>query len=173
MLCLHISNNTQIKVRNLPNTEATAIAWNGPISSCFCDVTIIGTSLVNQPRGHWLDFCRITQMRKCKLAIWTLFQLLSLIPVARCILSWLVQNFVVIDWVHLWAHFKFWSTFKLNQNVVSGTGAWNAVGPPRPGTQACHPVAGSSQAQHEEWLVGFKAFECTNMPEAECLSVAT
>ena len=48
--------------------------WNGPISSCVCDVTIIGTSWVNQPGGHWLNFCRIMQLCNCKLVFWTLFQ---------------------------------------------------------------------------------------------------
>ena len=49
--------------------------WNGPISSRVCDVTIIGTSWVDQPRGHWLNFCLISQISKCKLIFWTLFQL--------------------------------------------------------------------------------------------------
>ena len=51
--------------------------WNGPISSRVCDVTIIGTSRVDQPRGHWLNFCLISQISKCKSIFWTLFQLLS------------------------------------------------------------------------------------------------
>ena len=66
------SNKSKKSVENVSDSN-----WNGPISSCVCDVTIIRTSWVNQPRGYWFNFYRITQIRKCKLVFWTLFQSLS------------------------------------------------------------------------------------------------
>ena len=66
------SNESQKSAENGSDSK-----WNGSISSRACDVTIIGTSRVDQPRGHWLNFCLIWQIRKWKLVFWTLFQLLS------------------------------------------------------------------------------------------------
>ena len=44
-------------------------------------------------------------------------------------LSWRVQNFVVVGWVHLkLEHCKFWSNFEFDRNIVSGTGTWWFVG---------------------------------------------
>ena len=38
-------------------------------------------------------------------------------------LSWRVQNFVVVGWVHFkLEHCKFWSIFEFDRNIVSGTG---------------------------------------------------
>ena len=42
------------------------------------DIIIIAlTSQVDQPWEHWLKLCWISQIHKCKLVFWTLFQLLS------------------------------------------------------------------------------------------------
>ena len=42
-------------------------------------------------------------------------------------LSWHVQNFIVIGWAHFKPeHYKFWSNFKFDRNIINGTGAWSA-----------------------------------------------
>ena len=100
--------------------------YDAHVTSMWCKgMTVLGCR--SGPPSHKWYFDRIWILIKIRSApVWSMLNRsqLNSACVTTVALLWCVQNFIVISRVHLKPeHFKFWSNFEFDRNIVSGTGA--------------------------------------------------